>query len=164
MSLNDSLGSLSRWLETFPLHATMQDDAWIVPTVQTVHILAIGFVFSSSMILALRALAVSGIEWSPAQWGRRLNRWVGWSLLVLLISGAILIIGEPARSLLSPVFQIKMLLVVATGLLSWGLARRLQQLDQPDYATGRERGLAVLIVLLWMAVISCGRWIAYYAS
>ena len=162
--MNDQLTLLSRWLETFQLHDAMQNHDWIVPTVQTVHILAIGFVFSSSLILTLRAMSVSGIEWSPAQWGHRLNRWVGWSLLVLLVSGAILIVGEPARSLLSPVFQLKMGLVVVAGLLTWALAHRLQRFDQPDYATGRERGLAVLIVLLWMAVISCGRWIAYYGG
>lgn len=164
MSLDQTLGSLSRWLETLPLHDAMQSDQWIVPTVQTIHILAIGFVFSSSLILSLRALAVSGIEWSPAQWGHRLNRWVGWSLLVLLISGSILIVGEPARSLLSPVFQIKMVLVAAAGLLSWALAARLQRVDGPGHVAGPQRGLALLIVLLWMAVISCGRWIAYYGG
>lgn len=162
--MNHQLTLLCRWLGTFRLHEAMQNYNWIVPTVQTVHILAIGFVFSSSLILSLRAMSVSGIEWSPAQWGHRLNRWVGWSLLILLLSGSILIIGEPARSLLSPVFQLKMVLVVLAGLASWLLASRLQRFDQPDYATGPERGLAVLIVLLWMAVISCGRWIAYYGG
>jgi hypothetical protein len=158
------LNALSQWLTTFRLHTAMQDDAWIVPTVQTIHILAIGFVLSSSLVLALRAVHVSGIEWSPAQWGKRLDRWVGWSLLVLLVSGSIMIIGEPARSLLSPVFQLKMVLVVVTTLLVWFLAYRLQRLDPPERTTLPLRLLAVLIVLLWLAVISCGRWIAYYAG
>ena len=136
----------------------------MVPAVQTAHILAIGIVFSSSLVLALRAAHVSGIDWSPARWGQRLNRWMGWSLLVLLVTGAVLIVGEPARSLLSPVFQLKMVLVVATTALAWLLARRLQHLDPPEHATLVERGLAVAIVLLWMAIISAGRWIAYYAS
>jgi hypothetical protein len=164
MSINSVLKPVCAWLETLSLHDKMQNDQWMVPTVQTVHILAIGIVFSSSLILSLRAVGVSGIEWSPAQWGRRLNRWVGWSLLVLLVSGSILIVGEPARSLLSPVFQLKMVLVAAAGLLAWTLAHRLQRRDQPPYATGPERALGVLIVLLWVAVISCGRWIAYYAG
>lgn len=158
------LGGVSRWLETFRLHGAMQDDQWIVPAVQTVHILAIGFVFSSSLVLALRAAHVSGIEWSPAQWGRRLNRWMGWSLLVLLLSGAVLVVGEPARSLLSPVFQIKMLLVIATGALAYLLAVRLERLHGAERPSVPERGLAALIVVGWVAVISAGRWIAYYAG
>ena len=158
------LEALSDWLGTFRLHTAMQDHEWIVPAVQTVHILAIGFVFSSSLVLALRALHVSGIDWSPAQWGRRLNRWVGWSLLVLLLSGAILIVGEPARSLLSPVFQIKMVLVIVTAGLAVLLDGRLQRLDPPMRTTGVERGLSLLIVVGWVGVISAGRWIAYYAG
>lgn len=136
----------------------------MVPAFQTVHILAIGIIFSSSLVLALRAAHVSGVEWSPARWGERLNRWMGWSLLVLLASGTVLVVGEPARSLLSPVFQLKMVLVLVTALLAWLLARRLQRLDPPGRATLPERALAVAIVLLWMAVISAGRWIAYYAG
>jgi len=156
--------ALSAWLETFRLHGEMQNRGWIVPAVQTVHILAIGFVFTSSLVLALRAAHVSGIEWSPAQWGRRLNRWMGWSLLVLLVSGSVLIVGEPARSLLSPVFQVKMVLVAATGLLAWWLAGRLGRLHGPERPRLADQGLAALIVVGWLLVISAGRWIAYYTS
>jgi type II secretory pathway component PulM len=41
------------------------------------------------------------------------------------------------------------------------LTHRLRHLDPPERATLIERVLAVVLVLLWMAVISCGRWIAY---
>ena len=159
-----SLEAMCQWLSTFRLHAIMQDNPMMVPAVQTIHILAIGFVFSSSLVLALRAAHVSGIDWSPAQWGRRLNRWIGWSLLVLLLSGSVLVVGEPERELLSPIFQIKMVLVIVTGALAFLLANRLQHLDPPERATGVERALAVLIVIGWIAVISAGRWIAYYAG
>ena len=101
------------WMETLPLHNFMQNHDWAVPAVQCVHILAIAAVFASSLVLALRAAHVSGIDWSPARWGERLNAWVGAGLVILLLSGAVLIVGEPARSLLSGVFQAKMLLLVA---------------------------------------------------
>ena len=61
MALKQALESLSGWLETFRLHEAMQNDPNLVPAVQTVHILAIGFVFSSSLILSLRASGLSAI-------------------------------------------------------------------------------------------------------
>ncbi len=159
--MNEWLKGLVAWAETLKLHETMQNVSWMVPAVQVVHILAISAVFASSMVLALRTVHVSGIDWSPARWGERLNAWVWTGLVILLVSGSVLIVGEPGRSLLNWTFQLKMLLVlIAVGVvvvLTW----RLRHLDPPERAGALERLLAIVLVLLWMAVISCGRWIAY---
>ena len=162
--MNAWLTALSEWLTTLRLHQTISDVQWVVPAVQTVHILAIAIVFSASLILSLRAANVSGVDWSPARWGARLNHWTATALVILLVSGAILIVGEPQRSLLSPVFQLKMVLVVIAGLLSWWLASRLKHLRGEGSVHAVERLAALLIVLLWVAVISAGRWIAYYVA
>jgi hypothetical protein len=155
------LERLVAWIETLRLHNVMQTVDWAVPAVQTVHLLAIAAVFASSLVLALRAAHVSGIDWSPARWGQRLNAWVGAGLVVLLLSGAVLIVGEPGRSLLNATFQTKMLLLIAAVTVFLILTHRLARLDPPDRATWVERALAGLLVLLWLAIIGCGRWIAY---
>lgn len=155
------LKGLVAWAETLRLHETMQTVDWMVPAFQTVHILAIAVVFSSSLVVALRAVHVSGIDWSPARWGQRLNAWVWTGLVVLLLSGSVLIVGEPGRSLLNWTFQLKMILVLAAVVIALVLTHRLRHLDPPERTTIVERLLAVVLVLLWMAVISCGRWIAY---
>ena len=155
------LTALVAWLETLRLHQTMQIVDWMVPAVQTAHILAIGIVFSSSLVLALRVVNVSGVDWSPARWGRRLNGWVGSGLVVLLLSGLLMIVGEPGRSLLNSIFQLKMTLLLIAVALFVLLTYRLRHLDPPEQATNAERAGAVVLVLLWVAIISCGRWIAY---
>ena len=159
--MNEWLSGLVSWIETLGLHDKMQTVEWAVPAVQTVHILAIAAVFSSSLVLALRTAHVSGIDWSPARWGQRLNAWVGTGLGILLLSGALLIVGEPKRSLLSGSFQLKMMLLLAAIAVFLALGYRLRRLDPPDRATWVERVLAALLVLLWCAIIACGRWIAY---
>jgi len=73
----------------------------------------------------------------------------------------LMIIGEPKRSLLSAPFQLKMMLLLAAITVFLVLGYRLQRLDPPDRATWVERVLAALLVLLWCAIIACGRWIAY---
>lgn len=156
------IDSLVAWLEGTSLHMTMQTVEWMVPTVQTVHILAIAAVFASSVTLALRTLQLAGTDWSPAQWGRRLNGWVGWGLLILLISGLFMITGEPARSLNNVMFQTKMLLLLVAIGLFWALVRGVRGLDQPEQRSpGGVQLLAALTVLVWLAIIICGRWIAY---
>lgn len=160
--MSSVIDGLVAWLEGTSLHTTMQTVEWAVPTAQTLHILAIAAVFASSVALALRALQLAGTDWSPAQWGRRLDGWVGWGLLVLLLSGVFLVSGEPARSLNNVLFQTKMvLLIVAVGLF-WALSRGIRRVDRPDQRSpGTVRLLAALVVLVWLAIIICGRWIAY---
>ena len=159
--MNEWLSGLASWIETLRLHSMMQTNEWAVPAVQVVHILAIAAVFSSSLVLALRTAHVSGIDWSPARWAQRLNAWVGAGLVILLLSGTLLIIGEPDRSLLTTPFQLKMMLLLAAIAVFLALGYRLRRLDPPDRATWVERVLAALLVLLWVAIIACGRWIAY---
>ena len=156
------IAELVSWLEATSLHRTMQTVEWAVPAVQTVHILGIAAVFASSVALALRTLRLAGTDWSPAQWGRRLDGWVGWGLLVLLFSGLLMITGEPARSLNNIMFQTKMLLLIVAVGLFWALSRSVRRLDQLDRgAPGAVRLIATMVVLVWLAIIICGRWIAY---
>lgn len=159
--MNEWLKGLVAWIETLRLHDTMQNVSWMVPAVQAIHILAISVVFSSSLVLSLRALHVSGIDWSPARWGERLNGWVWSGLVVLLLSGILMIVGEPGRSLLNDTFHTKVILLVIAVIVLVALTWRLRHLDPPERTTIVERVLAVVLVLLWMAIIACGRWIAY---
>ena len=160
--MNEWLTGVAEWLDTTGLHNTMQTVEWMVPTVQTIHILAISVVFASSLVLSLRVLNVAGGEWSPAQWRQRLNGWIWIALLVLLASGVMMIFGEPARSLLNFLFQLKMgLLLVAVVALLLLMGRLRHHLDGVVHATGTDRLLAVILVALWLAIIVCGRWIAY---
>jgi hypothetical protein len=87
--------------------------------------------------------------------------------LILLATGILMIIAEPARSLKNPAFQLKMLLLIA-ALIVTGLFQFLQRRDATfgDLRSGpRATAAAVAIasMLLWSSIIFAGRWIAYFA-
>lgn len=160
--MNDWLAGLTAWLETTRLHGVVQTVEWVVPAGQTIHILAIAAVFGSSLVLALRTLGLAGTDWSPAQWHQRLGGWIKVALIVLLLSGALLITGEPARSLLNFTFQLKMILLIGAVILLVPLSGGMKRLDRPDAKAGAATRLsAIILILLWLAIIACGRWIAY---
>ncbi len=153
------------WLSQTPISMTFQSVVWIIPMVQSVHILAIAIVMSSVIMVDLRLLGLLGHTQSITGLSRRFLPWVWWSLLVLLITGAVLITAEPRRDLLNPVFQAKMaLLVVAmvvTALFQRTVARNMEIWDlSPQKRTGAWV-TAVVSLLVWTAIIGCGRWIAY---
>jgi len=161
MTIKTSIDRFCLWLEQTDWSQTVQVTAWIVPSVQTVHILAIAAVLGSILMINLRLLGVAGIDQPLDRFFSRFMPVIWWGLLVLLVTGMVMISGEPARSLKNPVFLLKMgLLIAAVGVTAssqLGLARG-------GAATGRATALLVAIpsLALWTAIVFAGRWIAYY--
>jgi hypothetical protein len=160
------LYELCVWLDQTPLSQWIQDHGGsVIPTVQTIHILSIAVVMTSALMIGLRLLGAFGRDQSLDRVTARFLPLVWWPLPVLLTTGAIMIIGEPARSLRNPVFQLKMgLLIVAvtvTLILRSQLHRDPAFGDQSRAPKGTTRLTAVVSLLLWVGIIFCGRWIAY---
>jgi hypothetical protein len=158
-----ALTEFVHWLAETPVSHLIRNELWIIPTVQTLHILGIAAVIGSTMLMDLRVLGVAIRGQSLASVVERLSPWLWRALLLLFITGSILVIGEPGRSLVNPLFQIKMaLLVVAivlTLLMRAGLAPTLRQ--GGDSAPATAKMLALILILVWIAIVFAGRWIAY---
>lgn len=160
------LNQFCLWLEQTALSQAIQSTAWIVPAVQTVHILAIATVIGAVLMLNLRLLGLLGRDQTVRQFSARFLPVIWWVLPVLAVTGAIMIIGEPARSLKNPFFQLKMSLLVAalmvTAFYQYRLARGAPRFKAA--AGGRSAALLIAIpwLALWTGIVFAGRWIAYY--
>lgn len=162
-----SIDALCWWLEHTALSQTIQSIDWIVPTVQTIHIAAIAVVAASALMIDLRLLGAFSADRPTREVSARFLPFVWWPLLVLLTTGAIMITGEPARSLKNPAFFVKMALL-ATALIVT-LAFQVLLRRDPEIGTRASRhrataaGIAALSMVLWTGIIFAGRWIAYYS-
>ena len=160
-----SLDRFCAWIEQTPLSQTMQTTAWIVPAVQTVHILAVAAVMSSILMLDLRLLGIVGRDQPLARVSARFRPVIWWTLPILLATGMLMIIGEPVRSLENWIFQLKMMLLVAAIIVTLSYQAPLNK-DAAfwDASRGRRGALkiiAILSLLLWTGIVCAGRWIAY---
>lgn len=160
-----SLNAFCVWLEQTPLSQAIQATNWVVPTVQSIHILAIAMVAASALMIDLRLIGVFGADQPLKTISSRFLPFVWWPLLVLFITGAIMIIGEPPRSLKNPAFQLKMALLIG-ALIVTGVFQIMLR-TSPAFAGASRSGagvtLAVVSMLLWASIIFAGRWIAYYS-
>jgi hypothetical protein len=160
------LSELSAWLEKTQLSQLIQTHEWIIPTVQSIHILAIAVVTASALMINLRLLGLYTADQPLSEVLARFVPFIWWPLIVLLLTGVVMIIGEPPRSLKSPVFQLKMTLLVA-ALLATTICQILPRL-QPAFGQSTARRTAGPVILactslaLWAGIIFAGRWIAYY--
>ncbi|WP_428312818.1 DUF6644 family protein [Hydrocarboniphaga sp.] len=160
-----SLESISGWLATTPASLTFQTITWVIPTVQTLHILAIAVVISAILMMDLRVLGLAMSGQPTAAVAHRFLPWVWCTVVVLLISGAILIVAEPGRSLPNSTFQLKMVLLIAvllvTAVFQQGLRRDPLFWERNAALRLGGRLLAVVSLFLWVGIVFAGRWIAY---
>ena len=162
---NVGLSAFSKWLAATSLSHTIQTTTWIIPSLQTIHILSVATVFSAAILVDLRIWRLLERDEPLPDVARRFLPTIWPVLLILLVTGSLLIIGEPRRSLVNSTFYVKMaLLAVAIMLTAW-LQRSI--LSSPGLWDGNRarriagRLAAAVSILVWCGILFAGRWIAY---
>jgi hypothetical protein len=154
-----NLIAFSHWLSSTPLSQVIQRTHGAIAAIQVVHIICLATLVGLALNLALR---ISGRGLVAEPLGSLAGRFVPamWvCLALLLLSGSLLIIAEPFRTVRNPMFYTKMsLLLVAIGFTVRfaSLARR-----GPDAPTASRAVAATLYMLIWAGIIVAGRYIAY---
>jgi hypothetical protein len=172
--MNDLLFQFTEWLRTTPLvELTLKindtsvnywivNHFWAIPFFQCVHIAAIAASFGSILMINARILGLNGEGRTIAQTTNRYMPWIWWSLVLLIVSGFCMIIAEPIRELINPIFWIKMGLVVIAILTSVWFHKGILRDFREDHDIGATESLvASFMVILWCAFMFGGRWIAY---
>jgi hypothetical protein len=161
----EAMSRISGWIAATPASQTVQSLDGYVPATQSIHIFAIALVMVSAAMLNLRVLGLMNRSLTIVNLATRFRRplWIG--ICVLAISGLALLLAEPQRSLVSQVFQLKMLLLVMAIAVTLWLHRtiRLQAIswDAIGTAPAPVRAMALLSMLIWISILFAGRWIAY---
>lgn len=138
------------------LLATLQSSAWAYPVLEIVHITGIALLLGNLVLLEMRVLGAGATLPVPAL--ARLSLTLaaaGFGLAAL--SGLLMFATQPAELLANRAFTLKMLLLLAAACnAGWFHGRdSLVRMDR------LARLQMVLSTLIWLAVIACGRWIAY---
>ena len=152
----------SDWLAATGPSQFIQTRMAAIPTLQTVHIVALSLLFAAALVVALRFFG-RGLAAEPLHaLAQRFVRII-WLLIVLLaVTGLLLIAAEPHRTLGNAMFYAKMfMLVLAIVVTAWlaTVARR-----EHERVSGLHRAGAALTILLWIGIMFAGRLIAYYES
>lgn len=139
------------------MFAALQSHPWAYPALEALHVLGIGLLFGNLVLLELRVFG-RGAALPVAPLARMsLGLAIG-GFAIAVTSGLLMFSTQPAELLANRSFVLKMLLLAAAGCnAAWFHARgSLSKLD--DLA----RAQMLLSTAIWVAVVFCGRWIAYY--
>jgi uncharacterized protein DUF6644 len=153
------------WLSTTNVSVAFQSANWFVPTVQTVHIISIAILLTSVYVVSFRLIGLTRGGQSLAVLVAKSTPWVWITLCVLLGTGILLTITEPARELLNWAFRVKMLMVI--GLVAILLIVQTRIRRSPEYwseSPARRhaaRAIGIAAVIIGAGIVTAGRWIAY---
>jgi len=159
------LTELSVWIGDTQLSTALNQNNWITPTLQSIHILAIAITFSAALMVSLRIAGRAAQGKTLVEVERRYVPWIWGGLATLLATGFVLLLAEPGRQLLNPYFWTKMMLIVIAVLAVFGFQRSVERgasVWAPTAAAfGALRIGAVALIGVWAAIMVMGRWIAY---
>jgi hypothetical protein len=157
------LHSFANWLVSTQVSIALAKSSWVVPTMQTAHIVAIAVLFSSVLMVGLRVMGWAGRGETLKATVERFRPWFWGSLVVLAITGMILIVTEPPRQLLAISFWLKMstlAIAIAIAVLF------LRSIDRnaacwEGAARPQTKVFGIVTFCVWCLVVFLGRFIAF---
>jgi putative copper export protein len=159
------VNNFALWLAGTPLSLAIQTHLWVIPTVQSIHIVCIGIVLAAVFMIDLRIFGWAGRDQTLLETTRRFCPWLWAALGVLLVTGILMVVGEPVRELMSLSFWLKMSLlligIVIATLFQLALRRNDRHWEEELINRGTTKSLAILTLLVWCSIVVLGRLIAY---
>jgi hypothetical protein len=136
--------------------AALQTSTWAYPALEVAHLFGIALLLGNLVLLELRVFGLGAALPVPAL--ARLSLSLALAGFGLAAASGLLMFGtQPAELLANRAFTLKMLLLLAAACnAGWFHGRgSLHRLD------ALARVQMVLSTLIWLGVLTCGRWIAY---
>jgi hypothetical protein len=152
------------WLEKSAWASAIRQADWVYPALEIGHITGIVLLAGAAFLFDLRLLGFSK-NLPVTELARHLLPWSRRGLLLIIPTGFLLFITNAVALGQDPVFWLKLALLVAAGLnatlfhaftLPTAAAWNIDQLPP-----ARAKIAALSSIMLWLAIISCGRLLAY---
>jgi len=155
------MAELSQWVASLPISVVLRRITWFAPTMQTLHILSIGIVLSSVVMIDLRVWGASRSSTAIAR-SERFMPWMWTALAVATLTGIALMLASP-RSFRDSAFVAKLYMMGAATIATAALPMMLRR----NACGGKDAGvpaqlvgIAALVLWLGATLAGRGRWIA----
>ena len=152
------------WLEYSSLAVYIRQSPWLFPTIEIIHIVGFIFLVGSAFLFDLRLLgvarklAVKDVADYVLPWSRR-------SLFIVVPTGFLLFISQAKALSTNGVFGLKLILILI-AFTNAGIFHRFTFRSVSAWPTSETptaaKAAAVISLVLWTLVITCGRLIAYF--
>jgi hypothetical protein len=161
MTLAKLLLSFCQWASQSFFGHGIRDSVWLFPAVEICHLLALGVLGGTILILNLRLLGLRFRNEPTAELAREVRPWMVGSLAVMLVSGFFLFSSEAVKMYGNEAFRFKMASLVLAVAFTFTVHRQVTMSGEGAVSRPRRIATALVSVALWAGVGLAGRAIGY---
>jgi hypothetical protein len=159
------LADLISYLENSRLADNIRENDLLFPFIESVHVLSICLVVGSILAVDLRLLGLASIRRSVSRVTHGILPLTWCAFVVAVASGGLLFISNATKYLGNGFFIAKLFLIGAAG-LNMVIFHAISAKDLPRWENETRLPLPArlaggLSILLWVAVVACGRWVGF---
>ena len=149
------------WLQGLPLSQYV-GFTWWFPFLESIHVLAIGFVVGSILMVDLRLLGVAALDYAASRMASELIPWTWGAFCIAAVTGAGMFSTRATAYIENPAFQTKLvLLLLACANMAFFQFRTFRDIGSWDTSAvppTAARVAGAVSLLLWGGVVLAGRW------
>ena len=156
-----------RWLNETPLSVYLRDNDYPFFVIETIHLLALGFSVGTILWVDLHLIGFSMKRERVSDVVSQFERPAVVGFVVMFASGVLLFLAEPLKAYITTAFRIKMVMLILAGLNVRYFHSKVYPVvadwDGTVAVPWRARMVGIVSMTLWLAIIICGRWTAYFS-
>ncbi|MGD0906431.1 MAG: DUF6644 family protein [Candidatus Acidiferrales bacterium] len=155
--ISETVMSFCQWASNSSFGHGVRNSAWLFPFVEIFHLLALGLLGGTVLIVNLRLLGVRFQKGPVSELARDVQPLMVGSLVVILVSGFFLFSSEAVKMFGNGPFRIKMIFLVLAMLYTFTVYRKVTMSDESEISPAFRKLAAVLSLVLWFGVGLAGR-------
>ena len=155
-----------QWLNETPWSVFLRENDWTFALIETVHILGLGLSVGTILWVDLRLVGLTMTRYRASEVINQIEPWAIKGFIVMFVSGLLLLFAEPEKCYTRTSFRMKALLLILAGFNILYFNKRvrstLREHDQDVTLPWRAQAVGYVSMGLWLGIIICGRWMAYF--
>jgi hypothetical protein len=162
-----SILGLCQWLQDTKIGTSIRESIWVFPIIESTHVLALSLSVGLLLVSDLRLLGYIMQRRPVSEIHEQIKPWMLAGFAIMIVSGSFLFWCQAVKAYNSVFFKTKIVLLVVAALnalaFERGIYRKVSQWDNALVPPRQARFAAWASLILWAAVITCGRSMAYTA-
>lgn len=158
-----SLAGIFEWMQMTALATAVRESAVVYPVIVSTHLASIGIFGGMILWTDLRLLGLVMRDRPAGEVISGLRPWKWAGFFVMVTCGVLLAISKATEYYVNPYFQLKILILCLIGVHGLAFRRTVyRSVAEPEARHAKAAG--ALSIVLWIGMVSMGRWIAYYEA